>query len=99
MISNLYYSLFASPLELVGNINNESSIKNLFTKAIEIASFLEKKINIPEYNRLSSIIKNNFQNILNNLLVLPSPNNSNQTKTPTQINPSIPSQPYSSEIN
>lgn len=62
LMSNLYYSLFASPLELVESSGEE---KTLLARNVEIASELEAKINIPEYSRSAMIIKNNFQNIIN----------------------------------
>jgi phosphoglycerate-specific signal transduction histidine kinase len=67
LISNLYYSLFASPMELENENKENSEIKQLVTNSIELASNLEKLINIPEYNRLASIIRNDFQNMLNQL--------------------------------
>lgn len=65
MISNLYYSFFASPLELAPKEQEAADIKILLTKAIEEANNLEKIINIPEYNRLAMMIRNNFQVLLN----------------------------------
>ena len=62
LMSNLYYSLFASPLELV---ECSGEAKTLLARNVEIASELEAKINIPEYSRSAMIIKNNFQNIIN----------------------------------
>lgn len=67
LLSNLYYSLFSSPMDLKQTENDKSSAKEILAKAIEIASYLDKKINIPEYNRLARIITNNLQNILNGL--------------------------------
>lgn len=64
LMSNLYYSLFASPLELV---EGSSEAKTLLARNVEIASELEAKINIPEYSRSAMIIKNNFQNIINHI--------------------------------
>lgn len=63
LISNLYYSLFASPLELAQNSTNTMTEKELYIKSIELASNLEKQINIPEYNRLCYLIKSAFQNL------------------------------------
>lgn len=65
--SNLFYSLFSSPLELRRADDNATSLVPLYQKAITIASNLEKMINIPEYNRLIILIKNNLQNILNSI--------------------------------
>ncbi len=62
LISNLYYSLFASPLELPEQ-GSHASGKEL-TSAIEIVGKLEKNINIPEYNRLCLIIRNNLNSLL-----------------------------------
>ena len=67
LLSNLYYSLFASPMEIEENPKEEQENKSLLTEAITLASNLEKLINIPEYNRIASIIRNNLQNILNKL--------------------------------
>ncbi len=63
MISNLYYSLFSSPLELPEKKENKSfSIQH----GIELANGLLKVINIPEYSRLCSLIKNNLESLLKN---------------------------------
>ena len=64
MLSNLYYSFFSSPFELIeidfNNTNNDKEILNSLTKNIdEIISI----INIPEYNRLCLLIKNNIDQI------------------------------------
>ena len=64
MLSNLYYSFFSSPLGLIeidfNNTNNDKEILNSLTKNIdEIISI----INIPEYNRLCLLIKNNIDQI------------------------------------
>ena len=60
LISNLYYSLFASPLNLAEtNPIDSSALK----RAIELALLLERDINIPEYNRLIVLIKNNLQRL------------------------------------
>lgn len=67
MISNLYYSLFASPLELPDNKQNINEIKNLVQKSITLINKIESEINIPEYNRLANLIKNNLQCIFNSL--------------------------------
>lgn len=58
MVSNLYYSLFASPMELAQNksIQNSQALSN----ALELVNQLERNINIPEYNRLVGLIKNNL---------------------------------------
>ena len=63
MISNLYYSLFQSPLELAENKNlkNEQILQN----SLEIINSLERNINIPEYNRLVMLIKNNLELLRN----------------------------------
>lgn len=62
LISNLYYSFFASPLELPAN--NIVSSGNELSTALEIVGKLEKIVNIPEYNRLVSIIRNNILSLL-----------------------------------
>lgn len=59
MVSNLYYSLFASPLELANNKSTENN--QILLHSLEIVNSLEKNINIPEYNRLVTLIKNNLQ--------------------------------------
>lgn len=64
LISNIYYSFFASPLELPAKEKEDVEIKKLLTKAIEISNNLEKIINIPEYNRLAMMIRNNLQLLL-----------------------------------
>lgn len=58
LISNLYYSLFASPLDLPQNKTATTGLE--LTEAINITSFLQRDINIPEYNRMIMIIKNNL---------------------------------------
>ena len=67
IISNLSYSLFASPLELPDNEQNVNEIKNLVQKSITLINKIESEINIPEYNRLANLIKNNLQCIFNSL--------------------------------
>ena len=62
LISNLYYSLFASPLELPPQ--NLTISGNELPKALQIVGNLEKLINIPEYIRLASIIINNISFLL-----------------------------------
>lgn len=66
LLSNLFYSLFASPLELKEN-EKQTDNKALYQKAILLASEIEKLINIPEYNRSIGIIKSSLQNIFNTL--------------------------------
>ncbi len=66
MLSNLYYSFFASPLDILEiDFNNPISVKELLSKMIALLSELDGQINIPEYNRLARLIKNNLQDILN----------------------------------
>lgn len=65
LISNLYYSLFSSPLNIDENTDNQADIKTILVKCVEETSELEAKVNIPEYNRLCMLLKNNFQNLLN----------------------------------
>jgi len=62
LISNLFYSLFASPLELA-NFSRELKGDEL-KQAQYLISNIEKAINIPEYNRLIIIIKNNINFLL-----------------------------------
>ena len=64
LVANLYYSLFASPLEL-NDTPRTITNRELLTETIEKISLLGEKINIPEYNRSVEIIKNTFQNLLN----------------------------------
>ena len=59
LISNLFHSLFASPLE----INKQEQNSNNIQKALEIVYLLERDINIPEYNRIILLVKNNLQSI------------------------------------
>ena len=54
-VSNLFYSLFASPLELVEDEKIEP---------INITNNLLRDINIPEHNRLCQLIKNNIESLL-----------------------------------
>ncbi len=65
LLSNLFYSLFASPLELNSNQPTQVVVKDLLASTIKKASTLVEKINIPEYNRLAFLLLNNFQNLLN----------------------------------
>ena len=62
LISNLYYSFFASPLELP-NQEKSSNGKELQT-IIETVNKLDKLINIPEYNRILLLIRNNINSII-----------------------------------
>ena len=66
LLSNLFYSLFSTPLDLKEN-DEKSEMKALYQKGILLASEIEKLINIPEYNRSIGIIKTNLQNIFNAL--------------------------------
>lgn len=59
MVSNLYYSFFASPLELANDKSNQK--EGILLNSLEVINSLEKNINIPEYNRLIVLIKNNLQ--------------------------------------
>lgn len=78
LLSNLYYSLFSSPLDLKSPSQATQTEKESFAKCYELASTLEKKINIPEYLRICTIIKNIFQSLLNSLTP---EQNKEQTKT------------------
>lgn len=62
LISNLYYSLFASPLELPEKESKTTGSE--LAKALEIISKLQRDINIPEYNRISILIRNNISSLL-----------------------------------
>ena len=59
LISNLFHSLFASPLEIDKPKQNASNLQ----KALELVYLLERDINIPEYNRIILLVKNNLQNL------------------------------------
>ena len=61
LVSNLYYSLFASPLEL--QREKKAPTGNELAEAIKMASLLERDINIPEYNRMTMLIKNNLTSL------------------------------------
>ena len=58
LLSNLYYSLFASPLDLPTE-KTPLTGKEL-ASAITLVGLLERDINIPEYNRMMLLIKNNL---------------------------------------
>lgn len=62
LISNLYFSFFASPLELPQH--DQSTTGNELSLALDIIGKLEKIINIPEYNRIISIIRNNLSSLM-----------------------------------
>lgn len=66
LLSNLFYSLFASPLDIQEN-SSQDEVKSLYQRGILLTSEIEKLINIPEYNRTIGIIKSNLQNIFNEL--------------------------------
>ena len=61
LLSNLYYSLFSSPLELPAERKALSG--NELTSAIALVGLLERDINIPEYNRMALLIKNNLYSL------------------------------------
>ena len=67
LLSNLYYSLFASPLELNSPSALQKTIKEVLSDSISKVTSLIEKINIPEYNRLATLMLNNFQNIFNSI--------------------------------
>ena len=67
LTSNLYYSFFASPLELPEKNSNTLIFRDLIINALEEAKNLIEIINIPEQNRIASIIYINLQNILNKI--------------------------------
>ena len=62
LISNLYYSLFASPLELPER--GKSTTGTELPQTLELVGKLEKAINIPEYNRIATIIRNNISSLI-----------------------------------
>ena len=59
-VSNLFYSLFSSPLELVEDEKIEPNLQN----AINTTNNLIRDINIPEHNRLCQLIKNNLERLI-----------------------------------
>lgn len=61
LISNLYYSLFASPLELPQS--NKTASGQELKNAMELISLLERDVNIPEYNRMTLLIRNNLSRL------------------------------------
>ena len=61
LISNLYYSLFASPLELTQS--NKTASGQELKNAMELISLLERDVNIPEYNRMTLLIRNNLSRL------------------------------------
>ncbi len=63
MISNLYYSIFSAPLELVNDNNLENAT---IKKCINIIDDLISKINIQEQSRLCFLIKNALVSLENN---------------------------------
>ena len=60
LISNLFYSLFASPLELH---TTQTFTGSELASAITLVRLIERDINIPEYNRMAYLIKNNLENL------------------------------------
>lgn len=67
LVSNLYYSFFASPLELPDKSETKTTLKNYILQSLDQAKNLIEKINIPEENRIAGIIYFNLQNILNSV--------------------------------
>lgn len=65
LVSNLYYSFFASPLELPEKSPSDLDFKGLILQAIETSKNLIEQINIPEENRTALIINLDLQNLLN----------------------------------
>ena len=65
LVSNLYYSFFASPLELPEKSSSDLDFKGLILQAIETSKNLIEQINIPEENRTALIINLDLQNLLN----------------------------------
>lgn len=66
ILSNLFYSLFSSPLEIEKGGDDEE-LKKLYQHAFALTTRLEQLINIPEYNRSIALLKSSLQNILNGL--------------------------------
>ncbi len=81
LTSNLYYSFFASPLDLPEKSSSSQTLKELVYKAIEFSTILIETINIPEENRIANIINLNLQNLFNSL-----PAQKSQTPVPNQNN-------------
>ena len=79
LTSNLYYSFFASPLDLPEKNSSSSSLKELVSKAIEFSTILIETINIPEENRIANIINLNLQNLFNMIPTTITPKPSDQT--------------------
>lgn len=63
MISNLYYSLFSSPLELAKEEHKENADLN---NCIKIIDKLISHINLPEQSRLCLLIKNGLTSLKEN---------------------------------
>ncbi len=61
MISNLYYSLFATPLDL---IDEKTTTKASLKVCLTLIGNLLKAINIPEYSRLCQLIQNNINSLI-----------------------------------
>lgn len=79
LTSNLYYSFFASPLDLPEKSSSSQTLKELVYKAIEFSTVLIETINIPEENRIANIINLNLQNLFNMIPTTITPKPSDQT--------------------
>ena len=79
LTSNLYYSFFASPLDLPEKNSSSQTLKELVYKAIEFSTVLIETINIPEENRIANIINLNLQNLFNMIPTTITPKPSDQT--------------------
>ncbi len=79
LTSNLYYSFFASPLDLPEKSSSSQTLKELVYKAIEFSTILIETINIPEENRIANIINLNLQNLFNTIPTTITPKPSDQT--------------------
>lgn len=60
LISNLYYSFYNNPLDLVKDDSN-FNYQELINHSFKLISDIEEKINIPQYNRVCLLIKNKLQ--------------------------------------
>lgn len=87
LVSNLYYSFFASPLELPENSSSSLSFRQLIAEAIESSKNLIEQINIPEENRSALIINLDLQSLYNSLPAQNgSPSNQNSQQNQNQPN-------------
>ena len=87
LVSNLYYSFFASPLELPENSSSSLSFRQLIAEAIKSSKKHIEQINIPEENRSALIINLDLQSLYNSLPAQNgSPSNQNSQQNQNQPN-------------